>query len=944
MKKNFYLLTVLLFLSGYVVGQKGTVTGIISDNSGPLPGASVVIKGTLTGSSSGPSGSFLIGSVPAGSQTIVVSYLGYANVEIPVSVQQDNITDMGTITLEGSTALLKEVTIVGSYASSEAKAINIKKMSNHIVDVIATDGIGKLPDRNAAEAVQRVPGVSIERDQGEGRFVAVRGLPSQWNSLTLNGNRIPTAEEETVSRATAFDFFPSDMIQFVEVSKAITPDMEGDAMGGNVNFVTKTSPEKKTMMIVLGGGYNVNAQKEAASANLIFGNKSKNGKFGYLLNGTFWYRNWATDNYEPRRKSGGVYRLELRDYTGTRKTLGFNGAADYTPNKNNKIYVKWIYGSLNDNELHYKHRLRFDKIKVDDPAAGGRIELQNIHNILITEFLGGEIGGQHTFDNGGNLDWNLAHYSNKFYYGDIPDGGDASYFVVKFSQSGVPFYTDRLTPYEDGTYRLNFKPDGGYFDLDNLDECMPTNGSFKMDPSLMKLADVEFYIVEVTERDNIIAQLNFEKSISEKFSYKAGLKFRDKIREAKFVDEYYVLKDGEEPIYMADAGKIVDQPGGDKYMETLNSKFYNIYNGVLDVDDIDEFWKKYKDKLVLDEGESATLENGGAIGRNFDVKEQHIAGYLMGTYRFNNQFSLLAGVRVTQTLSEIKGYSLDDDVLKKTSENNDYLAFLPMMHLKYAISDLSNIRFAITRTFARPDFGFLVPGGSFMSQDNTYSGGNPNLKPTYSWNVDLMYEAFFDNIGFFTVGGFYKMVQDPIFKYTYFGNILQYTDVNIDAPKNGEDAWLYGFEAALNKKFTFLPGFLSGFGFNANYTFMRSEMTIPLGDDQNYVTRIPRQANDLFNVALYYEKEKISMRLALNYKGEYIMEHGDSDDSNEYYGDYTSMDFGATYMISNNFSVYVELMNLLNKPMEYYLGVEGRPLQVEYYGIRGMAGVKFNVF
>ena len=138
---------------------------------------------------------------------------------------------------------IEEIQVLGHLVRGEQRALEIQQHSNRVMSVVSATDMATLPDRNAAEALQRVPGVSIERDQGEGRFVAVRGLPSQWNSTNLNGDPIPTAEEETTSRATAFDFFPTEMIQRIEVSKTLTADMEGDAIGGSVNFITRTAPE-----------------------------------------------------------------------------------------------------------------------------------------------------------------------------------------------------------------------------------------------------------------------------------------------------------------------------------------------------------------------------------------------------------------------------------------------------------------------------------------------------------------------------------------------------------------------------------------------------------------------------------------------------------------------------------------------------------------------------
>ena len=278
------------------------------------------------------------------------------NKELTSETQVEETADEHEVTDVESQDIEEEVVAVGYMFQGEMAAREEQRNSKKIVNVISADGIGKLPDRNAAEAVQRIPGLSIERDQGEGRFVAVRGLPSQWSSTSINGNRLPTAEEETTSRATAFDFFPTEMIQSVRVSKAVTADMEGDAIGGNVDFVTKSAPEERTLDVTAGYNYNDRAEEGGYNANILWGDRTDDGKFGYMVNATTWVRDWATDNYEPRRSGEGIKRLELRDYTGTRETQGLNGAAEYNLDNGDRLYVNGIYGTLEDEEFHYKDR------------------------------------------------------------------------------------------------------------------------------------------------------------------------------------------------------------------------------------------------------------------------------------------------------------------------------------------------------------------------------------------------------------------------------------------------------------------------------------------------------------------------------------------------------------------------------------------------------------
>lgn len=244
-----------LVLGSQIVLADASLTGMVADQSAILPGATVTVMETGARVQTDERGQFVLKGLDAGTYHVRISYVGYESLQTSITLATDERKDMGRLQVVVSGNSIEEVVAVGHIFQGEMKALNTQKNANRILNTISADGIGKLPDRNAAEAVQRLPGVSIERDQGEGRFVAVRGLPSQWSSASLNGDRIPTAEEETTSRATAFDFFPTEMIESVEVSKAITPDMEGDAIGGNVNFITRRAPQETTLDVTVGTNY-----------------------------------------------------------------------------------------------------------------------------------------------------------------------------------------------------------------------------------------------------------------------------------------------------------------------------------------------------------------------------------------------------------------------------------------------------------------------------------------------------------------------------------------------------------------------------------------------------------------------------------------------------------------------------------------------------------------
>ena len=945
MRKLTPIAASLLALSSLNSFADGAISGLVSDTSGILSGAKVSIVGSKFETSTNLKGQFSLNYLPPGKQTIRVEYLGYPAAEYDIIVVDDKSIDLGSLTLNVSSDTLEEVVSMGYMRRGEMKSINMQKESNNIKNVMTADGIGKLPDRNAAEALQRMPGVSIERDQGEGRFVAIRGLPAQWNSTSINGDRLPTAEEETTSRAVALDFFPTDMIELVEVSKALTPDMEGDAIGGNINFITRRAPNERTLTVNVGAGASEKAQGGSQSLNVLYGDRSDDGKFGFLINATGWVRDWATDNYEPRRAIdddgiAGVHRLELRDYTGTRSTYGLNMAAEYLLD-HGLVYAKTMYGTLSDEETHYKSRVRYNK---------NRVELQHIYNELNTEMHGFEIGGEYDFSFDTRINWKLSTYQNRFEYGDIPNNEDNAYYVVKFNQS-VDFDDDvgMRDGVNTGSGLIYNTIDGGTDPALEIGTHLPSDWS--MDPTKAVLADVELYGIDIKERDKIVAQVDLIHNYNNHLELKTGFKYRNKERNASFYDRFYGWNEAEygvTPTLAQVAAELnvdlVNQPGREDYLADLAIDYQSIFSKVIPVDDLKRWWDDNQHKLIFLEGDSEVVENGGGLSRNFDLEETHMSLYGMATYKSSDKWTVLGGLRATQTKTDVHGF-----VAVKTDQgtsvepeqgSKNYWSILPSLHTTYHVDDMTNIRLALTRTFSRPDFGQLSPGATYSEMENELKSGNPELEPTYSNNFDLMYEHYFDDAGIISVGYFYKQIIDPVFSQSYQGNYRDQS-VTVKSPLNGDDAWLHGIEFATNSNLGFISEQLNNFGFAFNFTLMDSAMDIPERDDN---AKISRQADELFNVSMYYDNGDLAARIAVNHKGKYIEDHGSNSSLDTYYGDYTSLDFTASYQITSQAMLYVELNNLTDEPLQYFTGSEQRPNQIEYYGIRGQIGFKYDFF
>ncbi|WP_292008812.1 TonB-dependent receptor [Chryseobacterium sp.] len=938
-KPNYFFTFFLILLSLSSFAQKFSVTGVVLDDNQPLPGATVSLKGGSKSTVTDIEGKFSLNGLKSGSYTIEIGYIGYQSKTLPVDLRShEEVKNIGFIQMTAKQKSIDEVVMTSTLKNSEARALNLQKNAVNITNVIAADGIGKLPDRNAAETVQRVQGVSIERDQGEGRFVSLRGLPPFWASTTINGNRLPTAEEETISRATAFDFFPTELISYVHVNKSFTPDMEADGIGGGINFITKTPPMKHELKITLGAGYNAKADKGIYNLGLLYGGRTKDKKFGYLFNIAHFTRNWSTDNFEARRSGDeGVFRMELRDYNGTRSTTGINTAFEYVLSPKSTLYLKGMYGTLADDETHYKHRIRFDKFNSDNNTA--RVELQNIHNKLITQLTSFSLGGNHQL-NKGKIDWDLSYYDNEFKYGNIPDKQNNSYYVVKFTQSGVGINPDYIADHGNGP-RAYWKADGGILDYKNTDALFGfySDPNFRMDASKMSFTDIELYKVFIKEKDKIVAAFNHEINASEKLTLKYGFKFRDKERNARFSDIFYNWNNGTAPFLSSYGQYIITQPNGTQYLSELNAHIGNTFGPVLSTGGMNQFWSQNQSNLAINTSDSEALEYNKALGRNFDVFETHADAYGMGTYKINDKITILGGIRLSDTRTKVKGYNVIENTLTPVESTKKYLAVLPMLHVKYTLNDKTNLRFALTRTFSRPNFGDITPGGTYIEADNTYQGGNPNLNPTYSLNLDLMGEYYFPNVGILSGGLFYKSITDPIFQDSFIGPYNGINGVQFSAPNNGSAAWLGGIELGINRRFDFLPGILQYFGAQVNATFMTSEMEKPSGRK----VALPYQANNLYNIQLFFEKKGFNARLAFNYKGKYAVEYAEEDINDTYYGKYSSLDFGASYQVTKYLTLYTDLNNILNNPLIYHFGKnQDRPEQVEYYGVRGNLGIKLN--
>ncbi len=378
--------------------RTGAITGVVADSETgtALPGARVVVGGTGLSTYTDVNGVFYLGAVPAGSQTLEVSYLGYQSFQEQLEVAEFSSyrLDVRLQTLSRETATV----VAEPFRQGRAKALNQQKTSTVIKNVVAADQIGRFPDSNAAEATQRIPGVALQRDQGEGRFIIVRGTEARLNSVAINGQRLPSPEGDI--RFVALDVIPADVLEAIELTKAPTADMDADAIGGNVNLLTKRAPEDPLLTFSAGWGYNNLVRDDLQSFNLAAGRRFTNNKLGIIFAASWLNTDRGSDNFEVRYDDGELDEFELRDYAINRERLGLVFGIDYRTENNSEFFVNAIFNQFDDQEFRRRNRQR---------VAVGEIERELKDRLIRQQIASLSVGGRHFFDNLLQLDYTVSY-------------------------------------------------------------------------------------------------------------------------------------------------------------------------------------------------------------------------------------------------------------------------------------------------------------------------------------------------------------------------------------------------------------------------------------------------------------------------------------------------------------------------------------------------------
>ena len=909
------------------VVKQGTIRGRIIDASKQtLPGASIYIENLRTGVTSDVNGYYTFSNLNPGTYTIKISYVGYSPVEMKITIPAGRTLEKDVVLNEGLE--LQEIVVGGAF-QGQRRAINSQKNSLGITNVVSADQVGKFPDSNIGDALKRISGINVQYDQGEARFGQVRGTSADLSSVTINGNRIPSAEGDT--RNVQLDLIPADMIQTIEVNKVVTPDMDGDAIGGSINLVTKNSPYKRTITATAGSGYNWISEKAQLNLGFTYGDRFFNDKLGIMLSASYQNAPSGSDDVEFvwDTDSKGTICLtdyQVRQYYVTRERQSYSAAFDWDINANHKLFFKGIFNNRNDWENRYRLTLKDLNKDVNKKKEGAVAD--NKASVRLQTKAGSPNNRNARLERQRTMDFTLG---GEHLFGKLSMDWNASY-----ARASEERPNERYLGYE--LKKQNF-------DIDLSDIRRPY-ASAQVGSTL--ILNNDFSLQELTEQQEDIVEkdlkfsMNFKLPLVKGFysnQFRFGAKVVDKSKDKDL--EFYDYEPVDEKAFNSNSFSNASEQNRNGYMPGEKYKAGTFiskeYVGGLDLNNSSLFNK---------------TENPEELAGEYKARETVTAGYLRFDQNFGKKLSAMVGLRLENTHLKYNGRKLtlnddgDPESLTVTPDVKDsYLNILPSVLLKYNVNEDFKIRGSFTETLSRPKYSALIPNVNINNKDNELTLGNPELKPTTSFNFDLSADYYFKSVGLVSIGIYYKDINDFIVTQTVRG--YEYEGNSYDKfmqPRNAGDANLLGVEVGYQRDFGFIAPALKCVGFYGTYTYSKVNNFNFTGRENEKDLKLPGSPEHTANASLYFEKRGLNVRLSYNFASDFIDEMGESAFYDRYYDKVNYMDVNASYTFGKKLrtTFYAEANNLLNQPLRYYQGISERTMQSEHYGVKVNAGVKIN--
>jgi TonB-dependent receptor len=792
--------------------------------------------------------------------------------------------------------------------------------------VLPLELITSLPNRNVADAAGRLPSVSLERDQGEGKYVQLRGLEPRFTSLQVDGNVMPSAV--FISRQAKLDAVPSSLVEEIELHKTGSADRDGEMIGGAVNLLTKTAGEVPYFTAKVMGGYNSigESRNKPYEATALYSRRfGKDKDLGLVLSGSYDHNDKVIWDNEPTAEFvtlpdgtdiAAWDTMYPRDYLFDRTRYGLTAGLDYRLGATGSLYLHGFYTFFHNRSVKWE-----TKISAGDPItptlteANGKYKTKSVDDGSDEPNWNLSAGGTHALGETAFLDYNVSYANAK------DDGVNWKYE-------------------SQGPKKVAFQ----VVDSEFYPQLIPLNiPDPLLDPSKWHIIDHE-YDHEITTARDAVARFNLAFPY-ESGTVKVGAKYRDEKKTSEFRDSWWD--------FTGDTPFLVSQ-GLDSFKDPHYYYGHYTEGPNLNINAANKFFHDNPGAFTEDLNWAHTNNDSN----NFDAAEKVAALYVMNTNVFG-KLEIAEGLRAERTNSSYNGFSINLDVdgnwasTVPAKGSTSYTNVLPSLSLKYGIDNYTNLRFVAALGIARPDFQLLAPTFDINLNGNRpeIDRGNPNLKPTKATSFDLLFEHFFGNVGLVSGGVFYKDLTDPI--YPGSGTIIHgglYDGYLQVQPINGPKANIYGFEVAYQQHLSSLPGLLSGLGIDVNYTYTKSKATFDPTTGRSGTAELQRTTPNLANFGLTYDRGGWSFRAALQYTDAYIFLynyfdgtegglHGPLGDTYAY--PHTQIDAQVSYAFKNGLEIILSGENLNNEVFGFYNGSPHWNIQREFYNQTYSLGFKF---
>jgi TonB-dependent receptor len=904
----------------------GRVTG---PGGQPVANVAVLLAGSRSGAATDRAGAYRIAAVPAGPQRVVVRYIGFKTDTVSVTVAAGATTRLD-VPLEPAVVVLSGIQVVGERAG-QLTAINQQRQAQTVVNVVSADDIGALPDQNVAEAVQRVSGVSIQTSRGEGRFVSIRGTAPNLNTVTLNGQTLASTAE---SRATALDLLPSSMVSSIEVTKAVTPDMDGNAVGGTINITTLSAFDRNRPFLfgtAKGLFHQQQVQfgddKRPYELDLTAGRRfGPDQSWGVVVSGSASRRDFTASVLDPdgwEEVDGAILpnELELQVEDNERERYGLSSNLDWRPSAGTSLYLRGLFTRTREVASNSEYEFGFEGDLESQSATTGRYtagsaELDLSEDDERESLYALTLGGTRRLR--ANLTWDLSATGTRGVLDRI--GPDATFETSSADEAQLSSTFD-VAPY--------------FFTI------TPDNPSFIADPTHYPLRSASWG-VESNREDTWVAGTNLRWD-TRLGAFPAFVKVGGKLQvRDKVIDDQafaYVPTGIDLAPYALPATGTV-QGGSEAFVHGNVRNFTQFFSDN----------RGNGQYFTLDP--EATALNG--VESDSDNRERISAGYLMGSANLG-RLTALAGMRVERTDTESRRYEFDENAeteavtVRSRTFDNAYTNVLPAVVLRYGATDALVLRAAWTNSIGRPDYeqlaGFRSVQYEPTATPDVFEGsvreGNPGLRPYASSNLDAFVEYYVPSGGLLSLGGFYKRIDDPIYEFDVTERDVAfegrtYAELRRRQDRNADAGTLRGVELSYTQPLTFLPRPLDGLGITANAAFIDSKVSVPGRDGGD----LPffGQSGRVINLVPYYQRGPVELRVAWTHRGAFLDEVGGEAFEDRYVDARETIDVTGRYrLLGERFELLAQGRNLTNEPEVGYQGVRSR------YDVHTLTGRTFTL-